>query len=93
MSPFLVWGDFHACSRFARPTIPEEKWGTTRSLGHSLPQLVGNLSNHNGDVKKKTTGLITRRSTLHMHHAFFVHYLVVTARLQHETFQCDVFKL
>ena len=25
-------GDFHARSRFARPTIPEEKWGTTRSL-------------------------------------------------------------
>ena len=30
--PFLVWGDFHARSRFARSTIPEEKWGTTRSL-------------------------------------------------------------
>ena len=26
-SPFLAWGDFHA-----RSTIPEEKWGTTRSL-------------------------------------------------------------
>ena len=25
-------GDFHERSRFARPTIPEEKWGTTRSL-------------------------------------------------------------
>ena len=25
-------GDFHAHSRFARSTIPEEKWGTTRSL-------------------------------------------------------------
>ena len=32
MSPFLAWGDFHACSRFARSTIPEEKWRTTRSL-------------------------------------------------------------
>ena len=30
--PFLAWGDFHAPSRFARSTIPEEKWGTTRSL-------------------------------------------------------------
>ena len=27
-----AWGDFHARSRFARSTIPEEKWGTTRSL-------------------------------------------------------------
>ena len=25
-------GDFHAHSRFARSTIPEERWGTTRSL-------------------------------------------------------------
>ena len=27
-----AWGDFHARSRFALSTIPEEKWGTTRSL-------------------------------------------------------------
>ena len=32
VSPFLAWGDFHARSRLARSTIPEEKWGTTRSL-------------------------------------------------------------
>ena len=32
MSPFLACGDFLARSRFARSTIPEEKWGTTRSL-------------------------------------------------------------
>ena len=32
VSPFLAWGDFHARSRFAYSTIPEEKWGTTRSL-------------------------------------------------------------
>ena len=32
VSFFLAWGDFHARSRFARSTIPEEKWGTTRSL-------------------------------------------------------------
>ena len=24
---FLAWGDFHVRSRFARSTIPEEKWG------------------------------------------------------------------
>ena len=29
---FLAWGDFHARSRFAGSTIPEGKWGTTRSL-------------------------------------------------------------
>ena len=32
VSYFLAWGGFHARSRFARSTIPEEKWGTTRSL-------------------------------------------------------------
>ena len=24
---FLAWDDLHAYSRFARSTIPEEKWG------------------------------------------------------------------
>ena len=39
VSPFLAWGDFYVRSRFASSTIPEEKWGTTRSLdrqGRSL---------------------------------------------------------
>ena len=35
VSSFLAWGDFHARSRFARSIVPEEKWGTTRSLGNS----------------------------------------------------------
>ena len=39
MSPFLAWVDFHARSRFARTTIPEEKWGTTRSLQETSPEL------------------------------------------------------
>ena len=33
---FLTWGDFHAHSRFARSTILEEKWGTTRSLRYFI---------------------------------------------------------
>ena len=32
VSPFLAWGDFLARLRFARSTVPEEKWRTTRSL-------------------------------------------------------------
>ena len=39
MSPFLGWGDFHARSRFASSTIPEEKKETTRSLG-VLPNCI-----------------------------------------------------
>ena len=36
-------GDFHARSRFARSSIPEEKWGTTRSLrqGRQLVDFAG----------------------------------------------------
>ena len=44
---FLAWGDFHARSRCARSTIPEEKWGTTRSL---VQQWRGSSSN--GDYGK-----------------------------------------
>ena len=39
VSPFLAWVDFHARSRFARSTIPEEKWGTTRSLPNEQPDI------------------------------------------------------
>ena len=42
VSPFLAWGDFHARSRFARSTIPEEKWGTTRSLALNKNQVSAN---------------------------------------------------
>ena len=33
---FSRMGDFHSRSRFARFTIPEEKWGNTRSLEHKV---------------------------------------------------------
>ena len=36
----LAWGDFHARSSFACSTIPEEKWGTTRSLFSNESALV-----------------------------------------------------
>ena len=35
----LARGDFHARSRFARSTIPEEKWGTTRSLAETCKEI------------------------------------------------------
>ena len=41
MSPFLAWGDFHAHSRFARSTIPEDKWGTTRNLAKTQIMSLG----------------------------------------------------
>ena len=47
VSPFLAWGDFHAPSRFARSTIPEEKWGTTRSLDSRSKNFPGPESGEN----------------------------------------------
>ena len=43
MSPFLPWGEFHERSRFARSTIPEEKWGTIRSLFEEIPTRTAGL--------------------------------------------------
>ena len=39
-SPFLALSDFHARTRFARSTIPEEKWGTTRSLAQTVERAL-----------------------------------------------------
>ena len=43
--PFFLRGDFHARSRFARSTIPEKKWGTTRSLGPIIIWIIDNKRN------------------------------------------------
>ena len=43
--PFFLRGDFHACSRFARSTIPEKKWGTTHSLGPIIIWIINNKWN------------------------------------------------
>ena len=52
MSPFLAWGDFHARSRFARSTIPEEKWGTTSSLA----RLAALANGQDGPRRRKRAG-------------------------------------
>ena len=61
-TPFLAWGDFHARWRFARPTIPEEKWGTTRSLhlyprGTQTPEVsqFSTLTLLEGTISKQST--------------------------------------
>ena len=50
--------------------------------------LIGSLSNYDADGNensKKAIGLISKTSTLHVHHAFFVHFFAVIARLQRES--------
>ena len=53
----------------------------------SPPSLTpGSRSNDDGDVNdengKKERGLNWQNITLHVHHAFFVHFFAVIARLQ-----------
>ena len=52
--------------------------------------LFGSLSNDDGDGNEngnKAIGLISKTTTLHVHHAFFVHFFAVidVARLQCES--------
>ena len=50
--------------------------------------LIGSLSNDDTDGSengKKAIGLISKTTTLHVHHAFFVHFFAVVARLQRES--------
>ena len=50
--------------------------------------LLGSLSNDDADGNengKKAKGLISKTTTLHVHHAFFVHFFAVVARLQRES--------
>ena len=47
----------------------------------------GHLSNDDGDINensKKAIGYVGKTTTLHAHHAFFVHFFAVTARLRRE---------
>ena len=49
--------------------------------------LVGSFSNDDADGNensKTATGLLSKTTSLHVHHAFFVHFFAVTARLRRE---------
>ena len=48
---------------------------------------VGSFSNDDGDGYenvKKAIGLLSKTTSLHMNHVFFLHLFVVTARLRRE---------
>ena len=49
-----------------------------------MKRVKGSLSDNDGDGNedvKKAIGLIRKTTTLHVHHAFFVHFFTVHARL------------
>ena len=56
---------------------------------HGAPGVhIRELSNDDADGNesgKKAIGLINKTTTLHMHHAFLVHFFTVVARLQRES--------
>ena len=50
-------------------------------------QIIGSFSNDDSDSNekvKKAIGLISKTTTLHVQHTFFVHFPALTARLRHE---------
>ena len=54
----------------------------------ALKPTLGSLSNddaYGNENGKKAIGLISKTTTLHVHHAFFVHFFAVVARLQRES--------
>ena len=79
VSPFLAWGDFHARSRFARSTIPEENGGTNRSL---LRASVW-FKNKGGGAGPGPPGLSPRSATtnvLHTARSLFLKFGIWRAR-------------
>ena len=60
VSPFLAWVDFHARSRFARSTIPEEKWGTTRSLRQRSPADHSAQRSKKRDIRQAVMSILRR---------------------------------
>ena len=61
----------------------------TPSPFNYLGWVIASLSNGDGDgsenVFKKTMSFVSKTRTLHVQHAFLVHFVAVTARLQHFT--------
>ena len=74
---------------YAYDVEAKEKWKDWSLLYFSSPTkpTLGSLSNDDADGNengKKAIGLISKTTTLHVHHAFFVHFFAVVARLQRE---------
>ena len=62
--------------------LPKLNWESLRPLS------LGSLSNDDADGNengKKAIGLISKTTTFHVYHAFFVHFFAVIARLQRES--------
>ena len=64
---------------FKVPTVVRNQGAEVRELG--------TLRNYDGDGNgnvKKAIGLMSKTTTLHVHHAFFVHFFAVLAKLRRE---------
>ena len=64
---------------FKVPTVVRNQGAEVKELG-TLPNYDGD---GNGNVKK-AIGLMSKTTTLHVHHAFFVHFFAVLAQLRRE---------
>ena len=63
---------------------------TSRYHGYFSIKIIASLSHDDGDGNengKKANVLISKTTTLHVHHTSFVHFLAGVAQLRHETSQ------
>ena len=70
------------------PGLQEPSLLASKSEKYCRSCKMGSLSNNDGNENgRKPIGLIyfDKKTTLHVHHAFFVHFLAITARLRRET--------
>ena len=75
------WFDLHPCLHSCIEVM------TGRTILCADSTSLGTLRNHDGDGNgnvKKVIGLISKTTTLYVHHAFFVHFFAVSAQLRRE---------
>ena len=85
MSLYLAWGDFHARWRFARSAIPEDKWGTTRSLvSTSIPLVI--LEQFRNQLNDKIKTINPNRHEIYIFGDMNINFLKFNEHTQTEDF-------
>ena len=95
------YADYHPLGQILPPIMTRKN-----RKCYSFRQIPGSLSTHNADGNgdiKEAIGLIAKRTTLHVHHAFFVHFSLLdynvkrsngtNCRRRKQRFFCSFFTL
>ena len=84
----LRYGGHRVSSSQIRADRKREMETSLPTWARNCPLILGSLSNDDADGienGQKAIGLISKTTTMHVHHAFFVHFFGVIARLQRES--------